>query len=302
MSGYTTNKLLNTIKQRGMVPSNQSTWENSSILTLATEIMRLDLMGTIVSMHEDYFVTKKLYDIANEDNSPRFRIPPRATAMALKGVYLENSAGDRFPVPRMNRELADTAYGSYRQTRYFIEWNDVVLQRGGGIENRQLRLDYYIEPGELVDVSRAARVTSIDGLVLTVDSVPSVFTDTSLYDLISHQGGREYYDIDLAVSNIDTITNEITFAETLPTGIQVGDYIALAGESPTPQLPNSLQPVLAQMCIVDVQNSLGFEKQAEVSANRAREMLVNALKTITPRVDDSVKKIVSGFSKRLRLD
>ena len=301
MAGYTTENLLRTIKQRGMTPTNQSTWQNEDYLRLATEIMRLDLMGLLVSIHEDYFVTHRLYDIP-EGTKSRFRLPERATGMSLKGVYLvDDQDEDRIPVPRLDRNLADYSNVGYRQTQYYLEWNDLVLFGNSTLERKRLRVEYYIEPGQLVDVSRGTFVESVSGNVVTVSSVPSVFSASDKYDLISHTGGREYYDIDIAVSNIDTITNQITFSDDVPS-LQVGDVIALSGESTTPQLPNSLQPILAQMTIVEVLESLGFDKQSERMRERAKHMIESAMKTITPRVHGSPKKILSGYSRRLRFD
>lgn len=302
MAGYTTENLLRTIKQRGMTPTNQSTWQNEDYLRLATEIMRLDLMGMLVSINEDYFVTHRLYEIGEVPKN-RFRLPERATGMSLKGVYLvDSNDDDRIPVPRLDRNLADHSNVGYRQTQYYLEWNDLILFGNSSYERKKLRVEYYIEPGQLVDVSRGTSIESVSGNVVTVSSVPSAFAASDKYDLISHTGGREYYDIDLAVSNIDTITNEMTFSDDVPSGLQPGDVVALAGESTTPQLPNSLQPILAQMTIVEVLESLGFDKQAERMRERAKHMVEAAMKTITPRVHGSAKKILSGYSRRLRFD
>lgn len=302
MSAYTTQDLLRTIKQRGMLPSNQSTWQTEDFLRQATEIMRLDLMGELVSLHEDYFVTKKIYPLA-EGSSPRFKLPNRATSMSLKGVYLVESDGrNRIPIPRQDRDLSDFTTTGYRQTEYYLEWNDIVLSTTSAFEGKHLQVDYYIEPGKLVEANRAATVVSVSGNVVEVAGIPTPFSDSHKYDFISHSGGREYYGIDFAVSEIDPITNEITFVGEMPSGLAPGDYIAVAGESPTPQLPNSLQPILAQMVIVDVLNSLGFEGQASKLEARNEKMLLNALKTVTPRVDGSEKKIITGFKRRSRFE
>jgi len=302
MSAYTTQNLLRTIKQRGMLPSNQSTWQTEDFLRQATEIMRLDLMGELVSLHEDYFVTKKIYP-PSQGPSPRFKLPSRATSMSLKGVYLTESDGrNRIPIPRQNRDLSDFTTTGYRQTEYYLEWNDIVLSTTSAFEGKRLQVDYYIEPGKLVDVSRAATIESVSGRNVEVSGIPTPFSEGHKYDFISHSGGREYYGIDFTVDQIDPITNVITFDDDLPDGLEPGDFVAIAGESPTPQLPNSLQPILAQMVIIDVLNSLGFENQASKLEARNEKMLLNALKTVTPRVDGSEKKIITGFNRRSRFE
>jgi hypothetical protein len=77
----------------------------------------------------------------------------------------------------------------------------------------------------------------------------------------------------------------------LPSRLAVGDWISLAGETPIPQIPDELRPVLAQATAVGVNEAMNLP-----GLDSARKTLDEMLKAVslllTPRVTGAQKKVV----------
>ena len=79
----------------------------------------------------------------------------------------------------------------------------------------------------------------------------------------------------------------------LPDDLQVGDWIATAGESPVPQLVANLRPLLSQATICRILESQGDNNNIAVASKKLNDM-VNSMKTlIQDRTEGNPKKIVN---------
>ena len=80
---------------------------------------------------------------------------------------------------------------------------------------------------------------------------------------------------DLAITAMPD-SSSLTFTETLPTDLAVGDYVALAGKSPIAQIPYEAHHLLAQLGAIKVNEALG-DMQGMQMAQSKYDILVNAM-------------------------
>jgi hypothetical protein len=78
-----------------------------------------------------------------------------------------------------------------------------------------------------------------------------------------------------------------------PSELAVGDYIALADESPIPQIPVEWFSYLALLTAVQTLESLGDSDAAQLVAQRLQKIEKNALSLISPRIKRKSKAIIA---------
>lgn len=239
------------------------------------------------SLRSEYYVTHK--DEAVTQSQAAYDIPARAVGMQLREVHLISSSGAIIDLPQISPEdVGSTAEGSPRA--FYLKMNKVCLYPTPNATTGTLRLYYYLAPGSLVETTDAAQISTIDtGTgVVTFSSLPSAWSTADYFDFIRRTGGAEPLSIDQMASNVSSTT--MTFAS-LPTGLAVGDWVALAAETPIPALPLELRPVLAQATAVRIGDSMQLP-----GLDSARKTLDEELKAasilLTPRVTGAPKKVV----------
>lgn len=284
----TTTTLIAEIKQRAMVPSSQKTYENQDILRRATQEMDLYIMPLMKAVREEYFTWEADTTITA---SGEIDINERAMGGVLRDV-LYNSGSGFISIPYLDpeqRERQDDVL-----VMWSLRWNKIVLY---GNPSGTLRQSFYIRPGRLIETSDAGQITAINTGTQTVTLgglIPSTFIATARTDMISNKQMHPFLALDQSI--VSVAGNDVTYAS-LPTGLAVGDWIALAGESPVVQLPRELFPLLCQKVATTIVQSLGDPKWKDLQAET--DMLHrNALNLIQPRVQGEPKKIVTGMNRR----
>lgn len=287
MSSYTTATLIASIKRRGMIPSSQSTFEDADFLALADEEIELGLLPLILSTKEEYYVTSKDYSAAAS-----IAIPTRAIGMKIRDIKLVDSDGDERSIPQVALEDIEHFSSSASAPGYYFQGNKIYFT---DTPTETIRLYYYIRPSSLVATTSAAQITSINSGAGTVEvsSLPSTITTSTQVDIIKATPGYELLAMDQTISNIASTT--LTFSS-LPSTLAVGDWIALAGESPIVQLPKELQPILAQRVAVKALEAMGDLQQMASSQEKLDRMEAAAFRLLEPRSDGSSRKIINRQS------
>lgn len=278
---YTTTDLIAAIKRKASIPTNQSLFSTSDFLEFAWEEMLTDLIPCIMSAREEYFVAD--YDYSITADQAAYAIPPRAIGDALRDVKVVDGT-EQWSLPRLEPEqVGDTASG---QEGFFLRANDVVLVPTPTISQYTLRLSHHRRPGKPVATTSAAQITSVGATSVVVSSVPSTWTTGTLVDFIKAKPGFQCLGIDQAITGVSGTTVNFT---AVPSGVAVGDWLALATESPIIQIPVELHPVLAQMVANRCQIAQG--KPAKVDREELMKMRDAALGLLTPRVAGEPRKI-----------
>lgn len=285
---YTTTELIADIKLRAFLPTSQATFTAADVLLLADAEMQTTVLPLIQSLRSEYYVTYKDYSItANQAN---YDIPVRAVGMTIRDVQYIFASGDVKSLPQMDVEQILTTVAG-EPSAFYLRQNQIYLFPTPSSTVDTLRVYYHLRPGQLVATTGAGLISSIStgANTATVASIPSAWTSAFTYDLIRQDGASEPLAIDQAVTTVAATT--LTFTSTMPTSLRVSDYIALAGQSPIPQMPAELRPVLAQAVAVRMMESMMLP-----GVDFARSSLDREVKTATSLLTSRVQ----GESKKIR--
>ena len=296
---YTANDLMNAVIRYAHVPTSQITFQTTDFYALADDSIRAKLVPLILKHCEEFYVYPKNYSIVS--GQVAYAIPPRAINMMLRTVQMVSStdADTRVNLERLNIEdLYSSLSGNSRflikKSGFYIEGNNVCLYPTPTQNLDILRLNYFIRPGQLVDVSTCAQVQSVNLVANTITcvSVPSTYSTLNTFDIVKAQPGFDYTAIDQTVTNITGAV--ITFSSTLPSNISVNDWVCLAGTSCVVQVPVELQPLLTQYVVVRVLSAQGEKSGLSAAINELEGLEKNAGLLLAPRVQGSIKRVVNS--------
>ncbi len=282
---FSTTFLISSIKRRASIPTSQNLFSNADFLALANEELQDNLVPLILSAKEEYFVFN--YDYSIQSGLNAYAIPSQAIGGSLRDVQLiENTS-----VISLCRLFEEDRYDTADNGRgFFIQGNNINISPTPTSTSGTLRLVYYRRPNALVLSSACGQIESIDTGTnqIVVSSVPSAFTTGVEIDFIKDKAGFDSLAVDQSISGVSGTT--ISFAS-LPTGLAVGDWIALAGESPVPQIPQEAHSILAQMVTVKCLEAMNDAKAMQLAEQKLQMMKDNFLTVISPRITGENKKV-----------
>ena len=283
-----------------MLPSTSETLSTADFLAIATEEMQTYVWDVLTGVREEYAVTD--YDVALTAGTSTYALPPRASGGALRNVMLADGAGNYLPVLRVSPEhYRDVTNG--RTGGYYFKDDSVVLVPTPS--SGTLRLQYFRRPNKLVTVAECAVVASINvgrTVITTAGSVPASFVTGVVLDVVDQTPAFRTLGMDLATTGTVSGTT-ITLSAALPVSVAAGDYVCLAGESPIPQVPVELHPLLAQRVVVKSLEALGDQKMV-VADGICERMRKTAISLLSPRSQGSTRYLINrngpGFGRRTR--
>ena len=306
-SPYIVDSLLPTLRLLPLMPSVQALFTNANLV----DIMNFEMDSKIVPMIDNQAEEYGIYvtDLPYSTSTTQYDIPSRALGGKLRSVSFVDSNGNEVRLPRLRVEdimsnvnatglaINPALWGFYFQN------NKVMLylgsMQGGSSSFAYLRLRYIRQPGTLVLSSACAEVVTVVGNVVTCLTVPTTFTTTSTYDMISNtpQMFVSHGD-DLDVTAVTTgAGGTITFTDTPPSTLQPGDWICLAGKSPIPQIPyNPGFQLLLQLSAAKCLEIHGDVQGFNVAMSQAADMKSYFLSVITPRADANVIRLTTPNS------
>jgi hypothetical protein len=184
--------------------------------------------------------------------------------------------------------------------KYYVQNNKIVLlDHVNSSNDDSLCMVFYIKPSKMVQEERVGVITGINTTTgqITLSSIPTNFNLNVEYDLYKAESPYNILKIDLSAMTINTTTKTITFnPDDLPSELQIGDHLALAGESIIPQVPTELHAMLAQLVACRVLEALSDTEGLQLAMVKLEQMRNAAGNLIDNRVDDSPKKIINRYS------
>lgn len=289
---YTTTEFLASVRRKGHIPPSQTAFLDTDLLALANDELEVGLLPQIVSTRENYYRTFQDLQI---NSANIYDIPSRAIAGALANVQIVNGT-QVYQVERSEEnEQFSTVTSPSGYWAFKIVGNQVYILPV--ITMGVVRLHFLQVPNLLVPVSAAAQVTAVDqaGGILSFSTLPTTFLSNSSFDCIADQPHFNWRFTDLVPTGLTSTT--VTFAA-LPVDaygnqlIQVGDWLALAGQSPVPQVPREFSALLVQRTVVKYYEAQNYKDKAALAEKKLEEMEKKLFNLINPRVSGSPKRIV----------
>lgn len=300
---YLSSDFVTAIKRRAAVPTAQITFQNSDFYQLIDEEIRSKMIPLILSNLEELYVRQLNYPI--QANQSSYLIPSRAIASSLRDVMVVSSTNDldRRPLDRLAPEDLYTSTSGGGRNRiavgkngFYLEGNNVILFPTPTAAQNILRLSYYCRPNSVVDVNACAQVQTINSALnqITVASLPTSFSASTPLDFVKANPGFECSALDQVPATIVGMT--LTFSNSLPKDLAIGDYICLAGQSCVIQAPVELQPLLVQYVTVRILSSQGDTEALRSALSELEKLEKNANLLISPRVIGKAKRVINSKS------
>jgi len=300
---YTTEDLITSIKTRGLLPSSQSTFQDSNLISLMNEEIMSSIVPDIITMREDFFLRSK--DSTITAGISRYPMPDRAIGNVLKKVFLKDSLTNRKEVPRLNISdmIAFTSTGEV--VGYLLE-GDYVKIIPATATFPTMEMWYYERPSKLVETSLCAKITAISsGSGTTTYTVNTDLTGSlsvgSQVDFLNSTSPLLLWCKDVVITAITSTTISVSTTDVsnengdieLP---QVNDYICPQFSTNIPMLPEEFHPIIVQLTVARCMEALGHMDKLQAVNAKLSEMRKSAMDMIANRVDSEPSKIINRNS------
>jgi hypothetical protein len=275
---YTTSDLLASVNRLAFIPAGQVTFSNAEILAVADEETQTKIMPRLMAIREEFFVYP--YTTAVTANKRLYPIPPRSIGGMVREVRLINAQGTYLDLERIEPEAVQSqSTGS--PTQFYLEGESVALYPIPNSSSATLEISFFIEQGRLVDVTESGVIGTIDTVnnIVTLATIPSTWATGQSFDFASSKGSQAYKGLD----NTGTVSSNTIQFSSLPSTLEVGDYVTIAETSVLVQLPRNMRAVLSQFTaarLLEAQNQPGAEKMAETAVMS----LEAGIRMLSPRV------------------
>lgn len=293
---YTTANLLASIKKRGGVPTSQATFENEDFLRFANEELQMGVVPFLMAIREEYFVTSS--DVALVSGQTSYNIPTRAIGGKLRDLVFVNTGNQIVSLSKIQVDQIPSMgpnINSGNPNYFYFQGNYVYVlpmpNSGGGT----IRMYYFLRPNDMVETSACGTIAGMDTTLhtVTLNAVPSTMVIGTICDFVQALPPFQTLAQDSAITNVSSTT--LTFSS-LPTGLAIGDFLCLAKESPVPQIPVELHPLLAQRVVVKCLESLGDREGMNFAQAKLDKMEIELRGLMANRVEGEAQKIVNPNS------
>jgi hypothetical protein len=296
---YTSDDLLEAVKNSGMIPEAQSTGcTDPDILDHLSAVLQSTIALELLKIREEYYVTTERIAAATE-----VRIPHRAMGGKIRDLaYVEGSDRQYLnAIPREDLPDYDSPQGV---EGYYLEGNYIKLVPPATVSG-YLEIAYFMRPNDLVENTDARQVTVVSGQTVTLASaIPDTWTTANTFDIHSQYSGAELkvWDATASVVGAVPLTNQITFTTAISGttygthAVAVGDWVCLAGESVVPALPRELHPVLVRGACLRLAEAFGDSQALQYHGVLFQSDLTRALKVFEGRVEGKPLRISGSNS------
>lgn len=315
---YTTASVIQLAGIIGGVPAIQELYKASEQCLLMDAIMRNRVVPMIMKYRKHHFLTT--YD-QTTTTSRSYVIHPEAMDLGLYNVTLVNAAGEEYPLlpVDLDQEVAkrsrpyDSAAISGAPWGYYVR-GDLLYLWPSVTAGLTLREHYYRRPNRfcrsaaytytdpsLNEAAEAVQVVSVNTLTgaitCTTSSVPSTITTSTPVDVIKGTPGFGIKIFALTptavTTSVVTLGGAAQIALVAAAGIEAGDWLCLAGDSPVIQLPVEVHGILAQELACKLLEGIE-DMEGLAAASKERDELVKLYTMNYPlRVEQAPKETTS---------
>lgn len=295
----TGNKLIESVRNRAMIPNDTSVYTDQNILDIANEEIDVQLLDKLLTLHEEHLTVH--IDLPRNENGV-YDIPYRSVGNKLRDVVMV-SGGTQYEMSQVSiGEVPDYTYdnSTYNSAmdKFYIESNQVkFLHPSRSYEF--VRIYFYIRPSVLTKTEKSAVITQIvtdeTETSITFTSIPNAFATLTEIDIVGYRSPNKIKGWDVPVQEVNTALKFIKInnsdIQDILGEISVGDYVCQAEESPVPNLPTEMHPLLAQLTAVHILEALGDSEGLANAQRRLDNMTKSVMELVDDRVELAPKKI-----------
>ena len=288
----TSDRFLQGLKRRITIPANQPLMTDQNFLDLANDVIRDRMVPLFLSTNQNYFVT--YVDVPMTQGVKKYPIHYRAVGRALRDLKLKYNL-DNIRMVDMRLIALEDEHLFINQTLptgFYFSGDSIMVVPEPNASTYILRQFFNLQPNRMVTMDQAAKVVAIAGNVLTVDAIPTAMIAPLKVDFIQGKAGCSTISYDVTLQG--AASNQLTFASADDVaGVEVGDYVALAQETPVMQLPDEAQQLLETATADRVLYAIGDYEGSAAMQKDAKLQEANLLKIIQPRIEGEQTKIIN---------
>lgn len=277
------------------MPTNQQLFTPDDFINIANDEMETVIVPLLMSVREEYFLHYVDLTATPQSSGPiEIEIPADAVGMKIRDIlWVDPSTGALSDIPRLTLEqLSGMSYDFINVSGFTLQGNKILLYPGTNQSTGMVRMYYIRRPLQLCSTSNAGQVITINTMTneLTLSFVPNSW---AVGDEVSIVGSAQPFATRVNALEVTAISSP-TITVTSVEGVEVGDWVALTGFSPIPQIPIEAHKVLAQAACVKCLEAMGDREGMQVAEAKLQQNTEAMLKMINPRVDGSVKKVTTA--------
>ena len=293
--------MINSARRRTMTPDDTSAFTDQDILDILDEELNAQVLEKLKVLHGDNLTVA--IDIPRSDDGT-YEIPYRAVGNTLRDVSLLQ--GDTlYELSQISiSELPDhsgVGDSSSSLDLFYME-NSTIRLVTPTRAYTSIRMRFMLRPNVLTKQEESGTISDIitDDIAgtttLVLSSVGKNFVSGVDYDIVGAKSPNKIKAFDKLptvvsigssgsiVFNTSDLTNELS-------DIKKGDYVTLAGETPVPNIPTEMHPLLAQAAAVQLLEST-TDTEALTNAQKRMDKMAASIQTLVDnRVDFAPKKI-----------
>ena len=300
--------MIESVRNRTMTPDDTSIFTDQQILDILDEEMNMQVLDKLQKLHGENLTIS--VDIPRNDKG-EYEIPYRALGNKLRDISIVNG-NVLYELAQIGLgELPDYTYGEDSNSyldKFYIENNKIhLIQSSRGYTS--VRMRYYLRPNVLTKKEQSGTISSIsidndaDTITLLLSTVGKLFSDSVQYDLIGNRSPNKIKAFDITPISLAitgtvnqqnrtaTMVLSLSEIQAQKNEIKVGDYVAIAEQTPVPNMPTEMHPLLAQAAAVQLLEALTDTEALKNAENRLMKMTVAVQELIDDRVELAPKKI-----------
>lgn len=297
----TGDKLVESIRNRAMIPDDTDTYTDQDLLEICNEELDVQLLDKLIEIQGENLTVS--YDEPRNEKGV-YEMPYRAVGNKLRDVAMirgkEVYELTQISIGALSDYSFETDGYSDLLDKFYVENNQIklVAPRSG---YDSIRFYYYMRPSVITKLDQAAVITNItkdevnDEVTLTCSNVPNDFNTQTLYDIVATRTPNKIKKIDIPLKEVNASLNFIKFnlsdVQDILSSLIVGDYVCKAEESPVPNIPTEMHPVLAQLAAIHYLEAVNDTEGLKNAMTRFDRMFKSVQTLIDDRVDFAQKKI-----------
>lgn len=296
---YGTDWLIDQVYRFESVASSAQTFDEEDIVQYLNTELQTVVTPLIQSVNEEFGVM--YVDTPINELPDTIRIPSSATGARLRNVQIVFPNNTILNYPRLNPDKLGQ-FGYTQSLGFYIRNNELVFYPQRPIQQGVLRLSYFRRSNNLVRQIQTGRIIAVDtvGNTITMDNSPagSEWVDGSFVDVIIGESPFDFRAQDAQIIDINGAVIELDPA--VIAEVQVGDYVALSGETPVPQfVPAEALQWLAQLAGARCLQALGDTEGFKIAAAKAQVMEQNLKNLISDRIEGQPQRLSAvGLARR----
>lgn len=300
---YTADDLITVVRRRLRLPddtaSGNPTLDDTELLALADEVMYGEVVPFVIRNREEHYVTKEVFELTAD--TQYVDIPTKAYMNIVRDVRVRpngDTNGTEVSLPRLALEDASenpaSVYGfALRDNRIYL------FPENGSTSGTDLVVDYFYRPGrlfKLAEVDTLNADVSVGGTSLVQAStvVYTGFAAGDSVDIISAQSPHRL----LMRGTVSAYngSNTITLASGVGEALPAGAYVCQADQTPVPQMPSSLFPLLTCLTAMRAAEVIGAERAVGDLSNQLQRLYKLYTPMLKNRTPGEPKKMINWSS------